>query len=335
MNKKMLCPKCGYDFDNDAAMSEMFDKQKAEAVAKEVAQKEKELRTSLQKDFLLKEQQLKSELSKSTEEEIRKLNKELVLAQESAKSAKENKDKDIAIQTNELKKQIEQLSLQKDLVLQQQKGEFEKKLSDLKSELNVKTIDLQNKLATKDLEFSQKQSEWNTAHEFAIKQKDAELLRKDKEIEDIHKMRSQLNVKLIGETLEQHCELEFEKVRAMAFPNAYFEKDNKVVKEDDEAKGSKGDYIFREFLENSKTELVSIMFEMKNEDDGSTHKKSNKDYFAQLDKNRTKKECEYAVLVSLLEKENEHYNQGIVECYGYSKMYVIRPQFFIPLISLV
>jgi len=134
---------------------------------------------------------------------------------------------------------------------------------------------------------------------------------------------------MIGETLEQHCETEFNKLRATAFPKAYFEKDN------DAKSGSKGDYIYRE-TDEAKNEIISIMFEMKNECDETATKKRNEDFFRELDKDRTDKKCEYAVLVSLLEAENELYNSGIVDVsHKYPKMYVIRPQFFIPIITLL
>ncbi len=134
---------------------------------------------------------------------------------------------------------------------------------------------------------------------------------------------------MLGETLEQHCEIEFNKLRATAFPNAYFEKDN------DASTGSKGDYIYRETDQND-TEIISIMFEMKNEGDETATKKRNEDFFKELDKDRNEKDCEYAVLVTLLEIDNELYNTGIVDVsHKYPKMYVIRPQFFIPMITLL
>lgn len=144
-------------------------------------------------------------------------------------------------------------------------------------------------------------------------------------------LKSRMSTKMIGETLERHCETEFNKIRMLAFPNAEFHKDNEVSKDS----GSKGDYIFREFDENG-IELISIMFEMKNEADATATKKTNEHFFKELDKDRREKKCEYAVLVTLLEADNELYNQGIVDVsYQYEKMYVIRPQFFIPFISVL
>lgn len=156
-----------------------------------------------------------------------------------------------------------------------------------------------------------------------------ELKNKDEIIEYYKDLKSKLSTKMLGETLEQHCEVSFNKLRATAFPNAYFDKDNDV------SSGSKGDYIYREYDENG-LEILSIMFEMKNQNDETKTKKKNKDFFKELDKDRKEKRCEYAILVSLLEQENELYNEGIVDVsYEYEKMYVIRPQFFISIISLL
>ena len=152
---------------------------------------------------------------------------------------------------------------------------------------------------------------------------------RDDAIERLRDMKARLSTKMVGETLEQHCETEFNRIRAMAFPKAYFEKDN------DARFGSKGDYIFRD-SDDSGTEIVSIMFEMKNENDETATKKKNEDFLKELDKDRNEKSCEYAVLVSLLEPENELYNSGIVDMsHRHQKMYVVRPQFFIPIITLL
>ena len=156
-----------------------------------------------------------------------------------------------------------------------------------------------------------------------------ELKNKDEIIEYYKDLKSKLSTKMLGETLEQHCEVSFNRLRSTAFPNAYFDKDNDV------SSGSKGDYIYREFDENG-LEILSIMFEMKNQNDETKTKKKNKDFFKELDKDRKEKRCEYAILVSLLEQENELYNEGIVDVsYEYEKIYVIRPQFFISIISLL
>ena len=159
--------------------------------------------------------------------------------------------------------------------------------------------------------------------------KDEIIAYKDQEIERLQDMKARLSTKMLGETLEIHCQEEFNRVRAMAFPNAYFERDTEAVE------GTKGDFIYRE-ADDEGVEIISIMFEMKNESDTDSRKKRNEDHFAKLDRDRTKKNCEYAVLVSLLEPESDLYNGGIVDVsYRYPKMYVVRPQFFLPIISLL
>ena len=166
--------------------------------------------------------------------------------------------------------------------------------------------------------------------ETALKDKyETQLKDRDDAIERLRDMKAKLSTKMVGETLEQHCEIEFNRLRATAFPKAYFEKDNYA------RTGSKGDYIFRD-LDEAGTEIVSIMFEMKNENDETATKKKNEDFLKELDKDRNEKGCEYAVLVSLLEPDNELYNAGIVDVFHrYPKMYVVRPQFFIPIITLL
>lgn len=166
--------------------------------------------------------------------------------------------------------------------------------------------------------------------EQALKERYATQIKdRDDAIERLRDMKARLSTKMVGETLEQHCEIEFNRIRATAFPTAYFEKDN------DAKSGSKGDYIFREFNEDD-LEIVSIMFEMKNEGAETATKRKNEDFLKELDKDRNGKNCEYAVLVSLLEPDNELYNSGIVDVsHRYQKMYVIRPQFFIPMITLL
>lgn len=179
-----------------------------------------------------------------------------------------------------------------------------------------------------DLELEKKSAELNekqlrAAHAEEIKMK-------DEQIQSYKDFKARQSTKMVGESLEQHCSIQFNSLRATAFQNAYFEKDN------DAKDGTKGDFIFRDFCDDGETELVSIMFEMKNEMDETAQKHKNEDFFEKLDKDRTKKGCEYAVLVTMLEPDNELYNNGIVDVsYKYEKMYVIRPQFFIPLITIL
>ncbi|MDE3022433.1 MAG: DUF2130 domain-containing protein [Pseudomonadota bacterium] len=210
-----------------------------------------------------------------------------------------------------LKATLESIEVAQKLAITQAVSAVEKERDELKS--GLKRVELEKQLAENSLK---------DKYETQIKDRDGE-------IERLRDMKVRLSTKMVGETLEQHCETEFNRIRATAFPRAYFEKDN------DARTGSKGDYIFRDSNEVG-TEIVSIMFEMKNESDETATKKKNEDFLKELDKDRTEKGCEYAVLVSLLEPDSELYNSGIVDVsHRYPKMYVVRPQFFIPIITLL
>ena len=209
--------------------------------------------------------------------------------------------------------------------------EAEKKLAveQARSALERERDALAAQVALKDAEKSQATSALKEQLAIELKAKDDIIAYKEGEIERYKDMKARLSTKMVGESLEQHCETEFNKIRAAAFPRAYFEKDN------DASEGSKGDFIFRECDEEG-NEIVSIMFETKNESDDSSHRHKNEDFFKKLDADRRKKGCEYAVLVTLLEPESELYNQGIVDVsYRFEKMYAIRPQFFLPMISIL
>ena len=209
--------------------------------------------------------------------------------------------------------------------------EAEKKLAveQARSALERERDALAAQVALKDAEKSRCESALKEQLAIELKANDDIIAYKDGEIERYKDMKARLSTKMVGESLEQHCETEFNKIRAAAFPRAYFEKDN------DASEGSKGDFIFRECDEEG-NEIVSIMFEMKNESDDSSHRHKNEDFFKKLDADRRKKGCEYAVLVTLLEPESELYNQGIVDVsYRFEKMYAIRPQFFLPMISIL
>lgn len=247
-----------------------------------------------------KERSLKSEREQAVkqarlEEEVR------------AKDTLANKDREIL----ELRHQLESLKTQQKLAVREAVSEIERERDSLNSELEI-----------------QKQKHIN--EENTLKEKyEMQLNLKEEEVQRYKDFKLRLSTKMVGESLEQHCENEFNRLRMTAFPTAYFEKDN------DDSKGSKGDYIFREF-DADDNEIISIMFEMKNEQDSTSTKKKNEDFFKKLDKDRNTKNCEYAVLVSMLEPESELYNTGIVDVsYQYTKMYVIRPQFFIPIITLL
>ena len=211
------------------------------------------------------------------------------------------------------------------------KSDTEKKLevSEAIKSLEKENDQLKNDLKTKDYQMELKEKSLQAEHQKNLEFKDKDLQLKDEEIERLKDFKQKLSTKMIGESLEQHCETSFNNLRATGFQNAYFEKDN------DASSGTKGDYIFKETDAND-NEIISIMFEMKNENDTTATKKKNEDFFAKLDKDRKEKGCEYAVLVSLLESDNEFYNNGIVDVsHKYEKMYVIRPQFFIPIITLL
>ena len=221
-------------------------------------------------------------------------------------------------QLQELQSKIDRAGTENKFELQHAVNGLEKEKNQLENDVKLKEAEKEN------LEKSLKE---DFRRELDHVAKDLKL--KDEEIERLKDYKQKLSTKMIGETLEQHCETEFNKLRATAFQNAYFEKDN------DASKGTKGDYIYKE-ADGNGNEIISIMFEMKNENDLTVSKKRNEDFFAKLDKDRRDKGCEYAVLVSLLEADNEFYNTGIVDVsYKYEKMYVIRPQFFIPIITLL
>ena len=212
-----------------------------------------------------------------------------------------------------------------------EKADTEKRLavSEATKEIEKQRDELANKLIIKDNEKELHEKTIREEYNGKLNVKDETIRMKDDEIVRLKDYKQKLSTKMIGETLEQHCETEFNKLRATAFQNAYFEKDN------DSSGGTKGDFIYKE-TDDAGNEIISIMFEMKNESDETATKKKNEDFFAKLDKDRNDKNCEYAVLVSLLESENEFYNTGIVDVsHKFDKMYVIRPQFFIPIITLL
>ena len=217
--------------------------------------------------------------------------------------------KDSEIQA--LKAKLDSIEVAQKLAISEAVGAVEKERDELKSGLS--RAELEKQISEKSLK----------------EKYETQIRDRDDAIERLRDMKARLSTKMVGETLEQHCETEFNRIRATAFPRAYFEKDN------DARSGSKGDYIFRD-SDEAGTEIVSIMFEMKNESEGTATRNRNEDFLKELDKDRTEKGCEYAVLVSLLEPESELYNTGIVDVFHrYPKMYVVRPQFFIPIITLL
>jgi len=261
---------------------------------------------------------LEANLKNSSQEELAKKDKEIIELK--AKNELElteqltMKESEIA----EMKSKIEKSEMEKKLTVAEAIQKIEKERDELAN--NLKNKETEKQLLEKSL---------NEKFYAELKTKDDIIKLKDEEIILRKDMKLKLSTKMLGETLEQHCETEFNKLRATAFQKAYFEKDN------DSKTGSKGDYIYKEF-DDAGIEIISIMFEMKNEGDETASKKRNEDFLKELDKDRTEKKCEYAVLVSLLEAESELYNSGIVDVFHkFPKMYVVRPQFFIPIITLM
>ncbi|MBR4404301.1 MAG: DUF2130 domain-containing protein [Clostridiales bacterium] len=297
---EIKCPKCGEVFQVDeSGYAELLSQVRNEAFEEELHKRAKELEDKNKSD--LKMAQMQQE--KSFAEVI------------------SDKDKEIANKEMEIQKLKNQISMgdsEKKLAVSEAVRDKDKEIADI----NKAVIELKSQLV-------------NQKNESALKEKSLEetyknqLKLKDEQIEQYKDFKARQSTKMVGESLEQHCQIQFNSLRMTAFPNAYFEKDNEVS-----STGSKGDFIFRDFEDGQ--EFISIMFEMKNEMDTTATKHKNEDFFKELDKDRNEKGCEYAVLVSLLEADNELYNNGIVDVsYKYPKMYVIRPQFFIPMITLL
>ncbi|MEC4183283.1 DUF2130 domain-containing protein [Adlercreutzia sp. R21] len=288
------------------------------------------------KDFQLAAQNEKAELEKQVEglraqlaskdgeaEVARKLAVSDAVAAEVERLRAVERERDELAQ--KLESQRAQASMETQLAVQQANAAAK----DAQAAVERERDDLRAQVAREREALSRAEAEHKVELAERLKMKDELIADREREIERIQDMKARLSTKMLGESLEQHCEIEFNRLRPTAFPRAYFEKDNEVVE------GTKGDFVFRDFDEDG-NEIVSIMFEMKNEADDSTHKKTNESHFKKLDADRAKKGCEYAVLVSLLEPESELYNAGITDVsYRYEKMYVIRPQFFIPLITLL
>ena len=297
---EIKCPNCGKFFQVDESGYEKIAGQIRDIeFEKELSRREKELYEKKENEIKL----MKLESEKENEK---------LLSQKEALLAK--KDSELT----EIAAKLAATETEKKLAVTEAVTDKEKELM----EKQALIIELENKLQSADAR--------HKLEEQSIKEQyDAKLKLKDEEIEYYKDFKARQSTKMIGESLEQHCLNQFNSLRMTAFPNAYFEKDN------DASSGSKGDFIFREASSDG-TDFISIMFEMKNEADETKTKHKNEDFFKELDKDRNEKKCEYAVLVSMLEADNEYYNSGIVDVsYKYPKMYVIRPQFFIPIISLL
>lgn len=315
---EIKCPNCGTTFQINESEYEKIVKQiKNKEFEKELTIREKEYKLDKENEVLKVKTQIKEQLTQElTQKEIQitKLKQEVEIKETETKN---KLDKEYTSTINNLKIEIEKL-----------KGELSKKDAENKLKVEETTTkkdkeiqELTSKLDIKTKEYELKEK--NVKEKYESKLKD-----KDEQIAYYKDFKARQSTKMIGESLEQHCLASFNRLRPL-FTNSYFEKDN------DAKTGSKGDFIFRDYDEEG-NEIVSIMFEMKNEADATATKHKNEDFLKELDKDRREKNCEYAVLVSLLEIENEYYNDGIVDVsHYYDKMYVIRPQFFIPLITLI
>ena len=329
---QIKCPHCGETFTIDESNYNSIVKQiRDHEFNEELRKKEEDYRNLLR----LEKDKLSSEYDNRLNKEIASLKEEI--SSLNLKQENFDNDKANAIKLIEISKQEEINKLKNEIELNKQKA---------KADIDVLNGKLNNMDALKQLAINEavneikekKDNELNEANKkYELYKIEAEnkLANKDREIKEANEMvdfykdlKIKMSTKMLGENLEQHCANEFNKNRMAMFPNAYFEKDN------DASSGSKGDFIFKDF--DDQTEIISIMFEMKNEADTTSSKHKNEDFFKELDKDRREKNCEYAILVSTLEKDNDLYNEGIVDVsYRYPKMYVIRPQFFIPIITLL
>jgi len=352
---EIICPNCEKAFKVDKAgfaeiLKQVRDHQFDEELEKRLSLEKKDKENAVKI--------AKNEAEKSFQEKVNQKDKELIelKAKSSTELAEKLTKKDAEIA--EMKSKIENEEVEKKLALSEAIKDIEKERDNLVNELKNKDTEMKSKIETaeaekklavsevsrdiekerdnlinelknKDTEKELFEKSLNEKHLIELKAKDDIIKVKDEEIVFRKDMKLKLSTKMIGETLEQHCEAEFNKLRATGFQNAYFEKDNDV------RTGSKGDFIYRETDEEG-NEFISIMFEMKNEGDETATKKKNEDFLKELDKDRNDKKCEFAVLVTLLESDSELYNSGIVDVsHKFNKMYVVRPQFFIPIITLL
>lgn len=319
---EIKCPHCGKVFTVDeSGYAAIVSQIKDAEFRKELCDREQQIEKTKEKELSLLRAQLLAQKDQSVfdmKQEIEKLKAQIISQSKDLELEKERS-------TSVLKQEIEQLKSKINTNEQERTLAVASAISAQKDEIVAKEkqiLQLQNQL--KESEKDKQIQEQSLKENFAV-----QLKAKNTEIEFYRDLKSKMSTKMIGETLEQHCENEFNRLRATGFQNAYFEKDN------DAKTGSKGDYIFKDTTDDG-IEYISIMFEMKNEMDTTATKHKNEDFFRELDKDRKEKGCEYAVLVSLLENDNEFYNTGIVDVsYKYPKMYVIRPQFFIPIITLL
>ena len=315
MSNEIKCPHCGEAFTVDesgyaAILNQVRDQEFQREVDARVSLAEKSREQEVALAVTKAEEALRAQIAERDGELVN------LKAQLSVQQQQASMETQIAVQRAEAAAKDAQMAVERER--DDLRGKVERARDELEAQKTRAEADLARARAEAQAQLAEK-----------LRAKDELIADREREIERIQDMRARLSTKMLGESLEQHCEIEFNRLRPTAFPRAYFEKDNEVVE------GTKGDFVFRDFDEEG-NEIVSIMFEMKNEADDSTHRKTNESHFKKLDADRRKKGCEYAVLVSLLEPDNELYAAGITDVsYRFEKMYVIRPQFFIPLITLL
>lgn len=315
MSNEIKCPHCGEAFTVDesgyaAILNQVRDQEFQREVDARVSLAEKSREQEVELAVTKAEEALRAQIAERDGELVN------LKAQLSVQQQQASMETQIAVQRAEAAAKDAQVAV-------------ERERDDLRGKVERARDELEAQKTRAEAELARARAEAQAQLAEKLRAKDELIADREREIERIQDMRARLSTKMLGESLEQHCEIEFNRLRPTAFPRAYFEKDNEVVE------GTKGDFVFRDFDEEG-NEIVSIMFEMKNEADDSTHRKTNESHFKKLDADRRKKGCEYAVLVSLLEPDNELYAAGITDVsYRFEKMYVIRPQFFIPLITLL
>ena len=357
--KEIKCPHCGQLFTIDESNYDSIVKQiRDHEFYDELKKREAEYNEKLE----LQKELVEKDLMGRTNVKLNEQKAEIESLKNQLKLVEKEHENELNLKTSSLKEEINTLNATKQSEINKITASKDIEISELKSKANATVLDLKSKIEilnqqvkngdtekelavnkalselkeTKDIEINKAKNELEIyksemANKFdSMKDSYEQQLSAKQELVDYYKdFKTKMSTKMIGESLEQHCANEFNKNRMGMFRNAYFEKDNEVVE------GSKGDFVFRDFDEDG-VEIISIMFEMKNEADTTSTKHKNEDFFDKLDKDRNRKKCEYAVLVSLLESDSELYNEGIVDVsYRYPKMYVIRPQFFIPLITLL
>lgn len=355
---EIKCPHCGTAFTIDeASYADILSQVRTKEFNEEIHEKLEQIKIQHKSDLELLEEKTKNNFDKTIrdkEKEILELTSKIENSdkeKELAINIAENKIKDKLVEQEkkilELESRNKEIFAEKENAVKEALYKKEKEILELQNKID--NFDIEKELLKKDLENKKieeiankekelekisskvelKEKEYELEKESIKQNYEIQLKQKEDEIAFYKDFKAKQSTKMIGESLEQHCEIEFNRLRMTAFPNAIFGKDNDVKT------GSKGDYIYKELDENG-VEIISIMFEMKNEGDETATKKKNEHFFKELDKDRREKNCEYAILVSMLEADNELYNNGIVDVsYEYNKMYVIRPQFFIPIITLL